>query len=324
MAAHPYLSICAGVGGLDLGLREALPGARAVCYVERELTAALVLGARMREGRLDEAPVWSDVRTFDGRPWRGKVAGIVGGYPCQPFSYAGARRGEQDERHLWPYIERIVGECEPQWCFLENVTGHVTLGYWDVVRPALESFGFRVAEALVEASDVGAPHKRQRLFILAARPQALGDAERKGWGQERPGLEADARREYEPGRDPLVNPEREGLQRRVLAECACTEERDLSHGPAAHTSDVLELPRAFPPRPDDRSCWEAVLSKWPLVAPALEPELCGVAHGPAPGVDIPFSARLQLLGNAVVPKQAALAFRLLSAVLTKGLDHGNS
>lgn len=123
MAAHPYLSICAGVGGLDLGLREALPGARAVCYVKRELTAALVLGARMREGRLDEAPVWSDVRSFDGRPWRGKVAGVIGGYPCQPFSYAGARRGEADERHLWPHIERIVGECEPQWASSKTSRG---------------------------------------------------------------------------------------------------------------------------------------------------------------------------------------------------------
>lgn len=315
----------------------------------------------MREGHLDEAPIWSDIRTFDGRPWRGKVAGIVGGYPCQPFSSAGARLGTNDPRHLWPHIERIIGETGPDWCFFENVSGHVSLGYFDVVRPALENFGFRVAEALIEAADVGAPHKRQRLFILAAKPGALADAECEGRGQERTGSQVDTGRESEPGRGALVHtdlevrgvhgaelphvgdPISQGLQGRLQRGVSGPEEREGPLRRASEPGSVLadavgergccgeawcsDAAHAgppggglaeFPPGPGDIEAWRDVLERFPLLAPALEPELCGMAHGPAPGVDIPQSAKLQLLGNAVVPQQAAIAFKLLERVITEG------
>ena len=89
-------------GGLELGLRLAVPDAHAVCYVEGEAYVASLLVAHMEAGRLDPAPVWSDVRTFDGTSWRGTVDCITAGYPCQPFSIAGRKRAEQDPRHLWP------------------------------------------------------------------------------------------------------------------------------------------------------------------------------------------------------------------------------
>ena len=160
------LSLCSGYGGLDLGLDIATGGAtRTVCYVEREAFAAAILAARMEEKALDAAPVWSDLRTFDGRPWRGVVDCITGGYPCQPFSFAGKRLGEHDERHLWPDIARIIGEIEPGIVFFENVAGHLTLGF-DVVRADLERLGYRVAAGLFSAAEVGAGHRRERLFIL--------------------------------------------------------------------------------------------------------------------------------------------------------------
>ena len=90
----------------------------------------------------------------------------ITGYPCQPFSIAGRRKGADDPRHLWPHVARIIGECAPEWVFLENVANHLNLGYREV-RGELESLGFRVTEGLFTAAEVGAPHRRQRLFILA-------------------------------------------------------------------------------------------------------------------------------------------------------------
>lgn len=150
----------------------ALGNARAVVCVEHEAAAAELLATRMEEGNLAPAPVWSDLRTFDCRPFTGLVDGVVGGYPCQPFSVAGKRRGTDDPRHLWPLIYRDLELLRPRWAFFENVAGHLRLGYWDVVRPDLERLGYRVEEGIFTASEVGASHRRERLFILAYREGA--------------------------------------------------------------------------------------------------------------------------------------------------------
>jgi DNA (cytosine-5)-methyltransferase 1 len=177
------LSLCSGAGGLDLGLAIAIPGYRAVGHVERETFAAATLVARMEDAALDPAPVWDDVATFDGRPWRGAVDIVTAGYPCQPFSVAGKRRGADDPRHLWPHVARIVGETEPPFVFLENVAHHLRLGFPEVAG-GLVGMGYRLAAGLFTAAEVGAPHKRERLFILAHRERdhladparLLGDA----------------------------------------------------------------------------------------------------------------------------------------------------
>jgi len=162
------LSLCSGAGGLDLGLAIAIPGYRAVGHVERETYAAAILVARMEDAALDPAPVWDDVGTFDGRPWRGTVDIVTAGYPCQPFSVAGKRRGADDPRHLWPHVARIIGEVEPPFVFLENVAHHLRLGFPEVAA-GLVGMGYRLAAGLFTAAEVGAPHKRERLFILAIR-----------------------------------------------------------------------------------------------------------------------------------------------------------
>ena len=182
MALRPQrtLSLCTGIGGLDLGVDAGLArvgcgGARPVCLVEGEAYAAATLVKAMSKGWLDQAPIWSDVRTFDALPWRGRVDGVVGGFPCQPFSVAGKMRREHDERHLWPAIRDILAVLEPHWCFFENVSallsggGHTVLG-------ELQALGFRTAASLWTAQEVGAPHKRERLFILGVRdvPNADG------------------------------------------------------------------------------------------------------------------------------------------------------
>ena len=180
MDSRPFtvLSLCAGVGGLDLGVRLAEPTARTVCFVEIEAYACAVLAARMAENVLDSAPVWTNLRTFDGKPWRGAVDCITAGYPCQPFSVAGKQRGAEDPRHLWPDVFRVVREIRPAFCFFENVGGHLRLGF-EQVHDDLRTVGYRVKAGLFTAQEVGAPHKRERLFILAYAESA-GDEREAG------------------------------------------------------------------------------------------------------------------------------------------------
>lgn len=159
------LSLCSGGAGLDLGLGLAMPGARTVCYVEREVFACAVLAARMQDGLLHQAPIWTDITTFDGGRWRGAVDIVTAGYPCQPFSLIGGMRGESDERHLWPHVRRIIDECRPQAVFCENVENHVKLGFETVSRE-LRGMGYQVEAGVFGADEVGAPHFRRRLFIL--------------------------------------------------------------------------------------------------------------------------------------------------------------
>ena len=162
------MSLCSGVGGIELGFKLAVPNARAICYIENEAFACSILEARMQDKTLDEAPIWTDLKTFDGKPWRGKVDCLTGGYPCQPFSVAGKKLGEKDPRHLWPEIKRLIGEIEPPTCFFENVGGHLRLGFEQVAND-LSELGYKVKAGLFTAQEVGAPHKRERLFILAYR-----------------------------------------------------------------------------------------------------------------------------------------------------------
>lgn len=165
--APRVLSLCSGVGGLDLGVELALPGSRVVAYVEREATAACILAARMEEGSLAQAPIWSDIYTFPAGSFHGCVDLVTAGFPCQPWSHAGARQGETDERWIWPRIAEIIADCGAGWVYLENVPGLVSGGGLEPVLGDLSDLGFDAEWASLRASDVGAPHRRERVFILA-------------------------------------------------------------------------------------------------------------------------------------------------------------
>ena len=163
------ISFCTGYGGLELGIRRAGVDIRTVCNVEIETFVQANLVAKIEEGRMDNAPIYSDLKTFPASIFRGKIHGVIGGYPCQPFSSAGKRKGEEDPRHLWPYIRKHVRTIRPLWCFFENVRGHVTMGLWRVLSD-LEEDGYRTEWGLFSAEETGAPHQRIRCFILAKLP----------------------------------------------------------------------------------------------------------------------------------------------------------
>ena len=170
VAAANVLSLCTGIGGLDLGVGSVLP-TRTVCYVEREYACCQLLAHRMAEGSLDAAPICTDLHGFSGCEWRGSVDLVTCGYPCQPYSNAGAMRGGDDERDLWPEVRRVLREVGPGVVFLENVPGHLRLGF-DRVLGDLADLGFDAEWGLVRASDVGAPHRRERLFVLGYTDRA--------------------------------------------------------------------------------------------------------------------------------------------------------
>ena len=119
------LDLFSGYGGFQLGLRLAYPDAhfRTVCYVEWDKYCQQVIRQRQIDGFLDDAPIWDDIKSFDGRPWRGTVDILTAGFPCQPHSNAGLRKGAADDRNLFPDTLRIIGEVGPRLAILENVPG---------------------------------------------------------------------------------------------------------------------------------------------------------------------------------------------------------
>jgi DNA (cytosine-5)-methyltransferase 1 len=115
---------------------------------------------------MDAAPIWTDLKSFPWAEFRDRVDILTGGYPCQPFSAAGKRLGTEDPRHLWPFIADGIRLLRPRLCFFENVEGHISLGLREVVGE-LEQIGYSTAWGIFSASEVGAPHQRKRVFILA-------------------------------------------------------------------------------------------------------------------------------------------------------------
>ena len=162
------LSLCAGVGGLDLGIRLAQPNARTVCYVEIEAFACEILATRMEDKAMDEAPIWTDLRSFDCKPWRDIVDCIIGGYPCQPFSVAGKQKGADDPRHLWPNISAIIRDIQPRICFFENVAGHLKLGF-EQVHDDLSAMGYEVKTGLFTAAEPVRIGQHQTRWITCPR-----------------------------------------------------------------------------------------------------------------------------------------------------------
>jgi len=168
-----HLSLCTGYEGIGRGLRRIFPNVREVAYVEIEAFAIANLVAKMEKGYLYATPIYTDLKTFPYKEFYGKVDFLSAGFPCQPFSAAGRRASTEDPRHLYPYIARGISECRPTYVILENVEGITWSKTADgesvlkYVLGDLEERGYRTSWGVFSASEVGAPHQRKRVFILA-------------------------------------------------------------------------------------------------------------------------------------------------------------
>lgn len=272
------ISCFAGVGGLDLALREAA-GVRTVCYVEIDPYCQEVLQKRMQEGWLHHAPIWGDILTFDGRPWNGKVDCVFGGFPCQDISVAGKGAGikEGTRSGLWFELLRVVGEVRPQFVFLENVSAITHRGL-DTVLAGLAEAGYDALWIDLRASDVGAPHRRERWFCLAYRND----------GYNKQDLQVSTRWNTINSRSPTEDlaDSCEGIP---LGERQPTSGRQGGVANGGIPAGIWSYdPADFPD--------------------AVESGVGRVAYGVPKRVD-----RLKCLGNAVVPQQAAEAWRILYA-----------
>ena len=181
------LSLFSGYGGFSLGLRLAEFDVRTVGYVEIDPYCQAVIQQRILDGFLDDAPIFPDICTFDGKQCRGVVDIISAGFPCQPHSVAGQRQGSTDKRNLWPDTKRLISDVGRRLVLLEKgpgiLSGHEgETGYGNTVVGELAEIGYDCQWQVVSAADAGAPHRRDRWWCLAwheedtscAYPNSLG------------------------------------------------------------------------------------------------------------------------------------------------------
>lgn len=309
------LALFAGAGGGILGGH--LLGWRTVCAVEREPYAASVLMQRQNDGILPPFPIWDDVCTFDGNPWRGLVDVVSGGFPCQDISAAGNGAGIDGERSgLWREMARIISEVRPRFVFVENSPLLVSRGL-AVVISDLAEMGYDAQWCCISASDTGAPHKRDRIWLVAS------DAEREPMRNEtikKMESEESERQKFgvyggnghvayasELQRNGGYNHAGIGMARESLPKsgdnCGAQDVADTSNQHEQRQQPELIDQKGWP-RSQQRplgSCGDG-FGRWPA-----EPDVGRVDNGVAARVD-----RLKAIGNGQVPRVAASAFNMMA------------
>lgn len=333
-----HLSLFSGIGGLDLAAEWA--GFTTVGQCEWADYPTRVLGKHW-----PDVPRWRDIRTLTKESFYEKtglrtVDIISGGFPCQPFSVAGKRRGKEDDRYLWPEMLRVISELRPAWVVGENVAGIVNMAL-DTVLSDLENIGYTCQAFIIPACAVDAPHRRDRCAIIGCRAM---ERKHNGRGRRTYSLEnSDCVRFGEPGvlsqqqgrakfeRDgkDVAHAESIGLQRewsggdqiggtrpeKAQPERRCDVLSDTDNGCRTLRRDG-ELPaveETGESRTDHGGGAQKYVSGqwWPT-----EPNVGRVAHGIPARVD-----RLKCLGNAVVPQQFYPIFRAI-ADIERGIIHG--
>ena len=272
------LALFAGAGGGILGGK--LLGWRTVCAVEWEPYPASVLVARQNDGILPPFPIWDDVQTFDGKPWRGIVDVVSGGFPCQDISSAGKGAGIDGERSgMWREMARIICEVEPRFVFVENSPMLTSRGLGRVLGD-LASMGFDAAWGVLGAADVGANHQRDRIWIVARN---VSNSEKlfSNGSNNYTSISLERETESEFGNS--------YWQKNV-------SDTNLSQQQRGSVSIGIQQENSYA----SDSCW------W-----EIEPNVGRVADGVDARVD-----RLKAIGNGQVPLCAATAWKILSKSVT--------
>ena len=289
-------SLCSGYGGLDLGLELAIGPVRHAWHVEYDKHPSAILAHRF-----PGVPNYGDVKTTDWASLE-PVDWLTAGYPCQPFSIAGSKRGADDERHLWPAIADAIGALRPSGVLLENVAHHVALGL-DAVLWDLAALGYDATWGVVRASDAGAPHSRERVFIVASDAQG----HRRHEGRPQPARVVGRPDAAEPRGETPSDTDRSGLEGGEPAAGSDLPAWGLYEPAVRRWERLLGRPAPAPTEPRGRGGAHRLsprFSEWVMGLPA------GWVTD-VPGLNA--NQQLAALGNGVVPQQAALAVQLLTA-----------
>lgn len=326
------LALFAGAGGGILG--GCLLGWRTVCAVEIDAYAASVLIARQNDGILPPFPIWDDVRTFDGRPWRGIVDVVSGGFPCQDISCAGRGGGIGGERSgLWREMARIIGEVRPRYVLVENSPILTSRGLGRVLGD-LAALGYDAEWGVLGAIDAGAPHRRERIWIMGIAHS--GGRSRKSWGRAGTELkDGYLQLETQPIPHSEIIPVRPGLRpdessgewrRRSgdgdsagdVSDADREHEDDSRYGASTLRGDRCPEAEIFGRFPDANGVmrdgrsgepWRKAQRREVADGPSwwlTEPDVGRVADGVAARVD-----RLKAIGNGQVPLVAATAWQII-------------
>jgi DNA (cytosine-5)-methyltransferase 1 len=311
-------SLCTGYGGLDMAV-EAYFGAETVWTSDIDKYASIVIKERIGKPNVGDLKVvdWTQVEPVDI---------LTAGYPCQPFSNAGQRKGTNDERHIFPYIMQAVSILRPRFIVLENVRGHLTLGFKEVLKELAET-GYDAKWRIIRASDAGAPHRRERLFIIAQPPNTNGIGSQfrvneTQWNQGQSQSEpcqcgeviantncctcSQSRRtdrsihgatgEILNGSDRNVY----GCGSSLASDSKCERlQGSVKTGFRYEQSGQMHLRR--PPNPLDQGRLNAKFVEY----------MMGLPEGWVTDLPLSRSQQLKILGNGVVPQQAYLALQLL-------------
>jgi DNA (cytosine-5)-methyltransferase 1 len=279
------LSLFTGAGGGLLGTL--LLGWQPVGYVEWDKYCQKVLAQRIKDGILPDAPIFGDIRTFisEGfaRAYSGMVDVITGGFPCQPFSVAGQRKGAEDHRNMWPATIAAIRDIQPRYCLLENVPGLVTSGYFGTILGDLAQNGYDCSWRILSAAELGAPHKRDRLWLVAHTEHAK-------WG---PGSASRCGMEGEHSLS-------QG-QKNTAGAGSCSEDVAHTQSPRNNRSKQGHA-QGERGRQSGHSPGQARSEWW-----AAEPPVGRMVNGLAHRMD-----RLRATGNGQVPAVAAAAWHMLN------------
>ena len=276
-----HFDVCSGIGGFSLGFRwAALSEPVAFCEIDPYCQKVLAKN-------FPNIPIFNDVKELvNDRPESTRTIPdhdiLTSGYPCQPFSVAGQRRGEEDERNIWRFVFEIVKRKHPTWCVFENVYGHIAMGL-DQVLHDMESEGYTTQTFVVPACSLNAPHKRDRLWIVCNLADTKSEG-LQGLDKRSPTISTE--------RDEITDIGTKGSRDKNVANTKCM-------GRESRTSVREELAREeshgkFNNRSTDGSAQERARSWWDV-----EPNVGRVAYGIPSRVD-----RLRGLGNAIVPQIA--------------------
>ena len=279
-------SLCTGYGGLDLAV-EAHFNAETVWCAEFDKYASEVIKHHFN------VPNYGNIKTIN---WASmpQIDILTAGYPCQPFSHAGERKGTQDERHLFPYIAEAISNLRPRWVVLENVRGHLSLGLKEVLA-CLTNLGYDARWEIVRASDVGAPHRRARIFIVAYANSHAREKSRRTFR----GIYGEAAEIF-------------NWSNRAIDGRSDSDAGDADDEHKSHDRQVQELGRRFTPRRQmHMQTAPNALDEDGKLSSLFVEYMMGLPKGWVTDSGLSRAQQLKILGNGVVPQQAFYALELL-------------